>query len=401
MGRARYVGILLLLALLLPMPATAQVRIGIATVQPGEVFFERFGHNALVVDAPGQAEPIAYNFGQFDPDEAGFAGHFIRGRMQYSLAALPLSVDLFYYRKDGRGVSIQWLDLDDTTARTLAATLAGNARPEHARYRYDYFTANCSTKVRDALDTALEGALKRQLETRSRGNTYRSEAIRLASPVPWMWLGFDLLLGPAADRPNALWQDAFVPMRLAAALADMSGPEGRPLVRETSEVLPHRLAPAPPESRRAWWPWLLAGLALACAAIFAGTPHSRRIAALALPLWALGGLLGILMLYLWFGTEHIYGWANRNLWLLSPLSLALLPGGWRLARGRAPGRIFGAVLAVMALFAVIALFIYWLSAIPQRHMHWISLLLPVHIALWWRFGRRNYSAGSAGQRGRD
>jgi len=388
--------LVMLLALLLPMSAAAQVRIGVATVQPGEVFFERFGHNALVVDTPGQADPIVYNFGQFDPDAPEFVADFIRGRMQYSMAALPLSVDLHYYRQDGRGVSIQWLDLDQTAASALATALAENVRPEHARYRYDYFTANCSTKVRDALDDALGGALRRQLETRSRGNTYRSEAVRLAAPVAWMWLGFDLLLGPAADRPNALWQDAFVPMRLAAALDDISGPEARPLVRETIQLLPHHLPPEPPESRRAWWPWLLVGALFALGIVSAGQRHPRRIAALALPLWALGGLLGGLMLYLWFGTEHIYGWANQNLWLLSPLSLALLPGAWRLARGRAPGRVFGGLLALVALSAVIALFIYWLSALPQRNAHWISLLLPIHIALWWRLGR-GMSKSNGGQ----
>ncbi|MBP6796941.1 MAG: hypothetical protein KA124_02475, partial [Luteimonas sp.] len=42
-----------LLALLLAMLAAtagAAPRIGVATMQPGEIFFERFGHNAIVVD---------------------------------------------------------------------------------------------------------------------------------------------------------------------------------------------------------------------------------------------------------------------------------------------------------------------------------------------------------------
>jgi len=378
---------LLPLLLAIPLLAAAHTRIGVATVQPGAVFFERFGHNALVVDAPGTAEPVVYNFGLFDPDEAGFAADFIRGRMQYALGTLPLSRDLVSYREDGRGVSIQWLDLDESSARALASSLNDNARPEHAHYRYDYFTANCSTRVRDALDDALGGALKRQLETRSRGNTYRSEALRLASPLPWMWLSFDLLLGPAADRPNALWQDAFVPMRLAAALAESTGGDGHPLVRETVALLPHRLSPEPPESRRAWWPWLLTGALLALGILYGGERHPARIAALALPLWALGGVLGLVMLALWFGTEHRFGWANQNLWLLSPLSLALLPGGWKLARGRVPGQLFGRLLALIALLAVIAVFVHWLSALPQRNAHWLSLLLPVHLALWWRLHR--------------
>jgi len=166
--------------LLLPMIAAAQIRIGVATVQPGQVFFERFGHNALVVDRPERADPITYNFGYFDPDEPGFLTHFIRGDMRYSVVALPLSTELHYYQQDRRGVSIQWLDLDDTAAAALAAALAENVRPEHAHYRYDYFTANCSTKVRDALDQALGGTLRQQLETRSR---QRGGAVGLAGAV--------------------------------------------------------------------------------------------------------------------------------------------------------------------------------------------------------------------------
>ncbi|NLC60688.1 MAG: DUF4105 domain-containing protein, partial [Gammaproteobacteria bacterium] len=217
--------------------ASAAPRIGVATMQPGEVFFERFGHNAIVVDDPAFEEPISYNFGYFDMSEPGFTRNFIRGHMEYMLVALPLSQDLAYYRQVGRGVSIQWLDLEPEQARSLADALAVNALPENARYRYDYFLDNCSTRVRDAVDAAVGGALARQLQGRSRGNTFRADAVRLASPTWWMWLGFDLGLGPAADRPNSRWQEAFVPMRLAEGLRDARRPDGRPLVAEQVELV--------------------------------------------------------------------------------------------------------------------------------------------------------------------
>src|SRR5690606_19096192 len=146
---------------------------------------------------------------------------------------------------------------------------AENAKPGNARYRYGYFLDNCSTRVRDALDDALGGLLSAQLQGRSRGNTYRGVAVRLASPTPWMWLGFDLGLGPAADRPSSRWDEAFVPMRLADALRDVRHPDGRPLVVAEEELLPHLLPPEPGEAPRRWWPWLLAGLALAGATAWA------------------------------------------------------------------------------------------------------------------------------------
>lgn len=373
-------GLLALMLTSYSVAALATVRIGVVTMQPGEIFFERFGHNAIVVDDPALGEPVSYNFGFFNMEEPDFFARFVRGEMQYMLVALPLADDLAYYREVGRGVSIQWLDLDPAAADELAAALAVNARPENARYGYDYFTDNCSTRVRDAIDRALDGGLRRQLQARSQGNTFRSEAVRLASPAQWMWLGFDLGLGPAADQPNALWQDAFVPMRLAASLRSVLHADGRPLVQEEVEVLPHRIAPEPEAFARPWWPWLLTGLGLSGLIFWLGRRHPSRVTALALPFWMLSGIAGGLMLFLWGFTAHRFAWANHNLLLLNPLCLLLLPGAWRMARGREGGRLFRILLWIVAGTALLAPFLLWLPALPQRNAHWIALLLPLQLA---------------------
>ena len=362
-------------------------RIGVLTMLPGEIFFERFGHNAIVVQDPVTGTATSYNFGYFDPSESDFIARFVRGEMRYRLLALPVDEDLAYYRHVGRGVSMQWLDLAPADARELADALAVNARPENAFYRYDYFLDNCSTRVRDALDRALGGQLARQLQSRSRGNTFRSEAVRLASPATWMWLVFDVGLGPSADRPLPLWGEAFVPMRLADALEGARHRDGRPVVLERFEVLPHRVAPEPQEFQRRWTRWLAVGLAIGVALAWLG--HRRRAwaASLALPFWALSGLVGALMLYIWIGTDHRFGWANQNLLLLSPLAWMLLPGGWRIARGRPAGPLFAPVLLLVAGLAALAVFVYGLQVLPQRNAHWIALLLPMHAALAWTLAR--------------
>lgn len=389
-ARAMALPALLLAVLAFALPALAAPRIGVVTMQPGEIFFERFGHNAIVVDDPAVGPPLSYNFGLFDPDEPGFQRRFIHGEMRYRLAAMPLAQDLAYYDSVGRGASIQWLDLDDAAAAELAARLAWNALPANAAYSYDYFTDNCSTRVRDALDTALGGQLARSLQVRSQGNTYRSEAVRLARPAPLMALGFDLGLGPASDRPNSLWDDAFVPMRLAQALRDARLPDGRPLVLREEVLLPHRLGPEPEPRRVAWWPWLLAGLALAALA-WAGRSRPGAVAAVALPAWLLCTALGALMLYIWLGTAHRFGWANHNLLLFNPLCLLLLPGAWRIARGGEGGTVFRVVLAAVVAGVAVAPFLLWMPLQSQRNGHWIALLLPVQLALaalLWRTGPR-------------
>jgi hypothetical protein len=359
-------------------------------MQPGEIFFERFGHDALVVVDPVTGQATSYNFGYFDPGEADFIGRFVRGEMMYYLVALPLDEDMAYYRESGRGASIQWLDLDPQQARALAASLAERAKPENARYHYDYYTANCATMVRDAVDQALGGGLHSQLSGRSRGNTYRSESVRLASPSPWMWLGFDIGLGPFADQPLSRWQEAFVPMRLADALRQSRNSEGRPLVQAEQELLPHRIALEPTESPRRWWPWLLCGL-LAAAGVCALRARRRLLGGIALPVWLFCGIAGALLTYLWGFSAHQAAWANRNLLVLSPLCLLLLPGAITLLRGRTPRAWFRWVLWAVALLASLGLVLHWLSLQAQVNLQWIVLLLPVHLALAWALGRRDAS----------
>ena len=368
--------------------AAAAPRIGVVTMGPGEIFWERFGHDAIVVEDPATGARTNYNFGFFDLEEAGFLGRFVQGRMQYMLVALPLEQDLAYYRDVGRGAAVQWLDLDPAQARQLAADLAENARPENARYRYDYYTDNCATRVRDALDRALGGQLQRTLVGRSSGDTWRSESLRLASPAPWMWLAFDIGLGPRADRPLSRWQLGFIPSRLADGLRETRHADGRPLVAGEAVLLPQRLPPEPVGSAPRIWPWWLVGMAIAGLVLWAGGRYPRALAAAAGMFWLACAVLGSVLALGWAFTDHQAMWANRNLLLFNPLAWLLLPGAWAILRGRTPSARFRALLMVLAVLAALACLPLWLQALPQRNGHWIALLLPIHAALARAWPRR-------------
>src|SRR3546814_8582955 len=66
----------------LASPAASTPRIGVATMQPGTIFFERFGHDAIVVIDPATGAATSYNFGFFDPDEPDFISNFVHGHMR-------------------------------------------------------------------------------------------------------------------------------------------------------------------------------------------------------------------------------------------------------------------------------------------------------------------------------
>jgi hypothetical protein len=365
-----------------PTPDTDEtLRAGLITMEPGEEFWARFGHDAIVIENTKTGKSIAYNFGFFDPSEPRFFSNFMNGKMQYQLIALPTERDLKHYDEAGRGVTVQWLNLDQTQIISLYRTLSENAQPENSRYTYDYYTANCSTRVRDAIDKVLQGQMKSQLSGRSMGNTYRSESVRLAWPAKWMALGFHAGLGPAADNPLSRWDEAFIPMRLRDSLREIKLPDGRPLIKAEAELVPHRLS-RPPNEMPVWKKQaFFLGLILAVAILWLGTRKPRTIAAIACLFWSLCGLLGCLMLFVWFGSAHWAGYQNANLLLMSPLCLLLLPGGWRALRAKPPSAFFTGILWLITASACIAGLLNFLPFLAQQNLEWVLLLLPIHFAL--------------------
>jgi hypothetical protein len=365
--------------------------IALVTVGPGEIYWERFGHNAILVRDRESGATTLYNYGIFDFDQEDFFLNFLRGRMTYRIAAWPAAEDLPQYLREGREIVVQELNLSPPQRVALHEFLETNLRPENAQYRYDYFSNNCSTKVRDALDGALGGAIKRALEGRSRGYTYRMHALRLTAPDFWLYLGIHLGLGPYSDRPLPFWEELFVPMELArhvreVTVRDDAGNEV-PLVAAEQKLAEARFAG--PDELPPAWRWRYFGVGLGLAVVLVALSRSRRtlIARLAFALLAsttalVLGFGGLLLAGLWAFTEHRSAWANENLLLFDPLWLLLVPAlvasvrnGWH---AKTWHRNLVLALAVCCGFA---LFLKVFPAFAQDNLDWIALWLPVQLAL--------------------
>lgn len=388
--------LLAVLAALLSTCAFAAPRVGVVTMGPGDEYWARFGHDAILIDDRADdpaSEPILYNFGYFDLDEPGFFRHFIEGHANYQLVALPAREDLAQYAQAGRGAVVQWLDLTPAQASKLQQRLEWNARPENARYPYDYFTQDCTTRVRDALDYALDGQLRAQTTTPSHGLTYRSEAVRLGAPEWWLGLSMHFALGPYADRPLSLWDEAFIPSRLHDTLATVHTARGTPLVLAEQRLLPQQLPPAPTDFPAWRAGFVAAGLLFAALFLLGSRFAPRATAAFAGLFWLKCGVLGTGLILIWAFTAHVAIYGNENILLTSPLCFALLPGAWALMRGRAPRRWHQRVVVLVAISAGLALFLKFLPFRIQRNGDWIALLLPIHLALAWA-GRQRAGSGT-------
>lgn len=308
------------------------LEVSVLTFAPGEVYWQRFGHNALRVRNLRDGRSVVYNYGVFDFNQADFARNFALGKMRYVLQRERYDSAVALYRSEDRTVIEQVLALTPTQRARAHEFLEWNARPENAEYGYNYFTDNCSTRVRDVIDRVLGGQLSSAWTTQSTDSSYRSEATRLMAPAPALMLGLDFILGPYADRRLNRWEQGFVPARLSESLAQMHVSDGqggtKPLV-EVRRVVYLGSRGLPPEMPPDW-KWTAAGFGIASACIlmlFWRKLPKRRGKRLFLSLqWLWTGVLtgaGLLLLMVWGFTEHAAGWRNANLLLASPLSLCL------------------------------------------------------------------------------
>ena len=118
--------------------------------------------------------------------------------MIYRAGAVPPDGLITAYRAQNRRVWAQELNLEPRQKAEMLRLLQTAVLPENMRYRYEYYLNNCSTKLRDVLDTVLDGQLRQATDGSPTGTTWREQTRRLTAADPFGYVGIDLLLGPRA-----------------------------------------------------------------------------------------------------------------------------------------------------------------------------------------------------------
>ena len=107
----------------------AAIEVSLLTVGPGEIYWQRFGHNAIVIHDPARGQAVSYNYGMFDFEEANFFVNFLRGRMTYQISAEDPVEEIAWYTGEGRSITRQDLRLSVAQASALQAYLENNLIP--------------------------------------------------------------------------------------------------------------------------------------------------------------------------------------------------------------------------------------------------------------------------------
>ncbi|MDQ3674762.1 MAG: DUF4105 domain-containing protein, partial [Gemmatimonadota bacterium] len=346
----------------------SELTVYLLTIGQGEAVWELFGHNAIWIKDRSNGSDITYNWGMFDFAQPNFVGRFLTGNTSYWMEAIDLESMLRAYTQRNRSLLAQELNLSPAQRLLLKKSLEENARPENKFYRYDYYRDNCSTRLRDMLDRALGGQLQTATTTRLTSETYRSHTQRLTQSNTPVHTGVTFALGHPADRPISMWEEMFLPVRMANHLRTVRVSDSTdnkiPLVRSEMALFTAGRAPEP-SSPPSYLPWFVAiGITLAGALIAlvsraeAGGRVALFAATMLATLWSLvAGLAGSALLAAWAFTHHYFMSWNENLLQLNPISIALavlIPLSIYGLRGVTRARRLSAIVATLSLFGLIA-----------------------------------------------
>ncbi len=393
----------------------------LVTVDVGNRLWDNFGHSALRMRDERGGVDVLFNWGGFDTGGgmSGFGYRFFLGEMEYRLFTVPTEQAYALYRAERRTVREDRINLNNAQKARLYQRLMWNLEPENLAYDYDYFDDNCTTRLRDYLDEALEGRLRDQYSGMT-GITYRQVVQSHYASLSPVAMLLDIGMNSNIDRAMSEWESMFLPLNLRRRLSRMDSDaavagERAPLLAE-SRLLGEFAPPA-----RQWnaYPvfaamfallmlWLLFASRRPRSSRFldAGRNPSRTLSPAgyrALGLLALigsifSGALGCLMLGSWFWSGHEDLHRNFNLLLFWPTDLfgvvaslrwLLLKSPWVLDRHSAPYLNYYLLAHVLGMAAYLVVSLGGLGGQDLSNVTaWLLAPMALGIVLIWQRGFR-------------
>ncbi|MDA0913468.1 MAG: diaminopimelate epimerase [Bacteroidetes bacterium] len=307
-----------------------QLEISVLTGSPGSDLYSAWGHTAIRVKDFGQvpAVDLTYNYGTFEFGD-GFYLNFLKGDLNYRLARSSFGSFQQEYLHTGRAILEQPLELSIEDARSFVEYLEWNYLPENRTYAYLFFEDNCSSRVLALLGTIYGDRWDSGCEHDAvKGVTYRSALRPYMEGDEWIEWGIDFLLGPRSDREMPPCASSFLPDYLMHQI-QQGRLEGKPIAGAPVELIP---------AEGSWFrsiqnpygigPKSVSWLLLAWSVLWSLRRMVQRRRGVAVPIAErlagksvqfLAFTLGVLLLMMWFLTNHKDTWANWNLIWASPL----------------------------------------------------------------------------------
>ncbi len=316
--------IYIIVAILILLTQTAQTaplsqegKIHLITCTPGDELYSIFGHSAIRVEDPAQGIDIIFNYGTFDFMTPNFYLKFMNGPLDYMLSVTSFTSFVNSYTRENRGVTAHLIDLDTLERQQVWDYLLWNAQKENRNYRYDFFFDNCATRIRD-LFFKVKGYQEEPYSTPQK-LSYRDHLHQYLTHSPWLSQGIDIVLGLKADTKATRYSSAFLPDHLDTLLLTT---QPHSLIKNSQTIItPQPTTPQPTPITPTQAALIL--LALYLFITIYDTIKQRTTTTADRILFLITGLVGLLISYLWFLTDHKVTVWNLNILWAMPTYLVL------------------------------------------------------------------------------
>jgi hypothetical protein len=298
--------------------------ISVLTCDPGNEIYSLFGHSALRIKNPINGQDLVVNWGLFEFSESQFQfGYdFAKGRLKYYLGIQLMSNFITEYRRSKRGIREQVLNLSNQEKYQIIQLLEENYKPENRKYKYEFFYDNCSSRLRDVIKKVFGENINFYQSPKSNKFTFRETIHLYLESFPWLKLGIDLVLGKKIDKLVSNENLMFLPLNVEE-IFDKSLVENNGSIKnlvKSKNTLIESFENKNKLNNIEFYSWIL--LAITLSLIVFKLDKALRVWS-SLNLFIIG-LLGIVLVFMWIGTDHNATKMNFNLLWASPFHFILI-----------------------------------------------------------------------------
>ncbi|NOR28992.1 MAG: DUF4105 domain-containing protein [Lutibacter sp.] len=302
---------------------SSKATVSVITCGPGNELYSTFGHSAFRIHDASLGIDKVYNYGTFDFNAPNFYLNFAKGQLTYQLSTSSFSRFLRAYQYENRWVKTQELNLTSTEVQATFNFLENNATPENRDYQYDFFYDNCSTKIEDILKHILNDKVTFSNSHISSNKTHRDLITDYTVQQKWSKFGIDLALGSVIDDKATKDEYKFLPDYVFEAFnnATIKTKNGiQPIVKKERTILTVNKNLLKSKNSIVSRPFfVLLFISLLLIFITFKNKTSKRTKWLDFSIFFSTGIIGIVVLLLWFATSHTATYKNLNfLWAFAP-----------------------------------------------------------------------------------
>jgi hypothetical protein len=293
---------------------SSQAEISVLTVGPGSSLNDAFGHSAFRIKDVNKDIDVVYGYGEYDFDAPNFYLKFAQGKLNYLINKTEFNRFYQIYKYYDRGIKEQLLNLSQSEKQKLYDYLIDNYKPENRRYLYEFFFDNCATKIKDVTNVTLNNTITFNKPRGFKDSSFRTLIQNNLNRNSWGSLGIDLALGSVIDRQATPEQHMFLPENIYRFFEHATIESyNKPLVKSNRVLYVKK--DIPQTSNFLLSPlFILSIISLLIIYITCKDyTKSKRSKWLDVILFILTGLIGILILLLWFATDHTGTHQNYNL----------------------------------------------------------------------------------------